>query len=397
MTDLELLFLVLGIIYLWECGWWAKRGSFGFRTWLGKHWTIATPSRAFGTQRSGLVVSAPLPPLGTLLTTHNFPLLLSPEGVLSQVSPGFDLNAPGRFVAFAELKKVEASGKSVRVNGKEFLKAASPIFAAYLADLLEKVRSAKVEDRKKLIEQEVARGFDTKAIQRLWDDFQKDAAGLRFSVNLLFVYLFALTPFMLWRVGLVRGWPWILAGLLICTLTIAMHYHGTHKKFYPKAEDERFTHFIILLLSPASAVRALDLLTRPLLETFHPLAVAKVFCASPQFENLATEFLREITYPAVRIPTTAQPDAVSTQSFARELNQTSMEAFLRRSGLDAKRLLRPPTPTDPSCQSYCPRCLAQFTKPAGECPDCGGVELLALAPNVPASAPAAKSKSTARK
>ncbi len=392
MTDLELLFLVLGIIYLWECGWWANRSSLGFRTWLGKRWTIAGPSRAFGTQRAGLVMAAPLPPLGTLLTTHGFPLSLSPQGVLTHASPGLDLSGPGprpgRFATFTEIKQIDARAKSIRLNGKEFLRTASPTFAAHLAYILEQLRLAKVEDRKKIIERALDRAFETKAVERLWDEFQKHAAGLRFSVNLLFIYLFALTPFMLWRVGLIRGWPWILAGLLICTLTIAVQYHGTHKNFYPKAEDERFTHFIILLLSPASAVRALDLLTRPLLETFHPLAVAKVFCAPSRFESLATEFLREITYPAVRILADAQPYAVSAESFARELDKKLMESFLRRSGLDPKQLLRPPPATDPNCQSYCPRCLAQFTKPSGECPDCGAVELIAFPANAPPSSPA---------
>jgi hypothetical protein len=386
MTDLELLFLVLGIIYLWECGWWAKRGSLGFRTWLGKRWTIARPSRAFGTQHAGLVVAAPLPPLGTLLTTHAFPLSLSPQGVLAYVSPGLDLSGPGpqpgRFAPFSEIQQLEARAKSLRLNGKEFLKTASPTFAAHLANILEQLKSAKAEDRKKIIERELSRAFETKGVERLWTEFQNHAAGLRFSVNLLFVYLFALTPFMLWRVGLIRGWPFILVGVLICTLTIAIQYHATHKKFYPNAEDERFTHFIILLLSPASAVRALDLLTHPLLEAFHPLAVAKVFCSQSQFESLATESLREISYPAIRTSADAQPGASSTGSFARELNKNLMESFLRRSGLDPKKVLRPPSATDPSCQSYCPRCLAQFTQPSGECPDCGSVEL------VPFSVPA---------
>ena len=385
MTDLELLFLVLGIIYLWECGWWASRSSLGFRTWLGKGWTVARPSRAFGTQRAGLVVAAPLPPLGTLLTTHTFPLLLSPDGVLAYANPGLDLSGPGprpgRFAPFAEIKQIEARAKSIRLNGKEFLRTASPTFAAHLAYILEQLRLAKVEDRKKIIERELDRAFETRAVERLWDEFQKHAAGLRFSVNLLFIYLFALIPFMLWRVGVIRGWPWILGGLLICTLTIALQYHGTHKKFYPSAEDERFTHFIILLLSPASAVRALDLLTRPLLETFHPLAVAKVLCTPSRFERLATEFLREITYPDIRSTADGHADAVSAESFARELNKKFMESFLRRSGLDPKQLLRPPPATDPSCQSYCPRCLAQFTKSSGECPDCGAVELIAFTVN----------------
>ena len=34
MSELDLLFLVLAVLYGWECSWWVPRGSVAFRTWL---------------------------------------------------------------------------------------------------------------------------------------------------------------------------------------------------------------------------------------------------------------------------------------------------------------------------------------------------------------------------
>src|SRR5882757_4885125 len=45
----------------------------------------------------------------------------------------------------------------------------------------------------------------------------------------------------------------------------------------------------------------------------------------------------------------------------------SIESFLSQHGISPEELLRPPAPADPTCRSYCPRCLAQFTTNEGEC------------------------------
>jgi hypothetical protein len=388
MTDLELLFLVLGIIYLWECCWWAKRGAFGFRTWLGKRWSATEPSRSLGTQSAGLVLAVPLPPLGTLVTSQVLPLALSPDAVLAPAGPDAGLRIggaqEGNLVSFAEMTRVETRAKTVYINGKPFLKSASPGVAAYLAGVIDRVRATKSSERKAVLEREMARRFDSEAIRRRWAECETQLRGLRFSTNLLFFYLFALAPLMLWRVGLIRAWPWLLIGLLICTVTIATHYYRAHKQLYPEGEDERFTHFIILLLSPASAVRAQDLLTRPILECFHPVAVAKIFCPAHTFETLAKRFLRQVTYPGSTGSSGQDQFEAEAEQYDRELKKRVLEGFLKANGLSAKELLRPPAPTDPSCVSYCPRCLAQFTKERGQCSDCGGVELISFSRKIAA-------------
>ncbi|HZR15698.1 MAG TPA: hypothetical protein VFE51_00100 [Verrucomicrobiae bacterium] len=387
MTDLELLFLVLGIIYVWECGWWAKSGTVGFRTWLGKRWQITMPSRLLGNQQGGVILAPPFPPLGTLLASHSFPLSISLDGVLAYVPPSIDPARrgaqSGQFFSFEEIRSVEAAAKKVRINGKLLLTAASPVSAASLAAIIDRLRKLPATERRRAIEREIESSFDIKELKGRWNEFRSETRGLRLNANLLFLYLFAIIPLALWRFGLSFAWPWLLAGLLACTLTIALRFHRAHKRFFPEAEDERFTHFIILLLSPASTVRARDLLTRPLLERFHPVAIAQVLGSAPAFEQLAAQFLRELRFPALPLCPRSEPIAQATERHSREFLLRALEAFLKRNGCRPEKLLRPPLRSDPHSRSYCPRCHSQFTVLEGSCQDCGGITLSPFEPQVP--------------
>src|SRR5258708_15286249 len=67
MNDLELLYLVLALVYVWECACWVPRGRVVFRTWLSRRWRLVQPGELLGNQRGGFVFAAPLPPLGVIL------------------------------------------------------------------------------------------------------------------------------------------------------------------------------------------------------------------------------------------------------------------------------------------------------------------------------------------
>jgi hypothetical protein len=382
MTDLELLFLVLGIIYIWECAWWARRGSVGFRTWLGLRWKVAHPGRLLGNQRGGVVFAHPLPPLGTLLTGNPWPLSVSGEAVLAYIPPSIDPagRAPqsAGFFLFEQIQEIGASGKQVRVNGQVLLRAASATFASYVAETLEALRKTAAPDRARAIQKLIESTFDTKAIKERWAQFRRETVRLRFMANLLFSYLFLAAPMLTWRLGLSATWMELVAGLLVCTSIIAVLFHRAHKRLYPGAEDERFTNFLIVLLSPASAIRAHDLVARPLLERFHPLAIARVFCAETTFLRLAEGFLRELRYPALPQCPRPEPAAQATEHYARGLAKNVLEKFLRRNSFVPDESLRPPAPSDRTCLSFCPRCHAQFTTQTGFCQDCGGIDLVAF-------------------
>jgi hypothetical protein len=383
MTDLDLLFLVLGIIYILECAWWTKRGSIAFRTWLGLRWQDVYPGRLLGNQRGGLLFSHPLPPLGTLLTGNPLPLSVSAEAVLSYIPPSLDpatrAQQPANLFLFDQIKTIDAKGKKVRINGQLLLGASSAPFAAYLVETLKAIKETPSAKRAGQIEKLVEAAFDTKTIKARLAQFRDETAQLRFTANALFFYLFLAVPAVIWRIGLTGTWIWLLVGLLLLTSSIAFFFHRAHKLLFPSAEDERFTNFLIVLLSPASAIRARDLIARPLLERFHPLAIARVLCLDTTFGRMAEGFLRELRYPALPLCPRPEPAAQAAERYARDLSRKALEGFLRRNSLDPDKLLSVPQPSDETCRSFCPRCQTQFTAARGTCQDCGGVELIPFA------------------
>jgi hypothetical protein len=382
MTELQLLFLIFTLIYLWECVCWIGRGSVGYFTWFGRRWRITHPALLVGNQSGGFVFASPLPPLGTILVGNQFPLSISPDAVLAYVStcvnPGARPAQTGKLFKFDDIRKVEAVGKKVRINGELLLKVGSTTYAAHIAKQvqdLSKLTPAKRESALK----EIARDcFDTKAISERWEKYREQIGTIRMLTNWLFTYLFVFTPLLIWRLGFHTSWPALLGGLLCFTITTAIFFRRTHKTFYPDAEDDRFTHFLIVMLSPATTVRAHDTLSRSLLEGFHPLAIAKDFCTEDEFRNFASILLRDIRHPALSLCPRTEPLAIETESYGRNLLDKTVEDFLRKNNVSLKKLLLPPEPADLTCVSYCPRCLTQFTTLTGKCDDCGGIPLISF-------------------
>lgn len=381
MTELQLLLLIFTLIYFWECVCWIYRGSVAFSTWFGRRWRASHPASLVGNQSGGFVLAHPLPPLGTILVGNQSPLSISADAVLAYVAPCVNPGArptqSAKLFKFDDIRKVEALGKKVRINGELLLKVGSATYASRIAQQVDELTKLPLPKREAALIEMAREHFDTKAIAERWEAFHKEIVNIRILTNWLFFYLFVFTPILIWRLGFHMVWPTLLVGLLCFTITTAFLFRRIHKIFYPKAEDDRFTHFLTILLSPATTIRAHDALSRPLLEHFHPLAVAKVFCAEDEFRSFAGAILRDIRHPALPLCPRNEPLAIAAESFGRNLLDKTVEEFLKTNNVSIKKLLQPPQPTDSTCVSYCPRCLAQFTTTDGKCDDCGG---LALAP-----------------
>ncbi len=351
-------------------------------TWLGRHWRLAHPGAILGNQRGGLLLAPPLPPLGTLLTGNQYPLSLSPQALLAfvapSVNPGMRPAQTGELVGWEEVRSVKARGKQVRVNGRRLLAASSTLCAARLAGQLEELSRLPAAKRAAAIEQLIREGLDTKAVEGRWAEFQQQASGLRLPANLLVGYVFGAAPLLIWQFGFRRCWLGLLLGLLGFTITIATGFRRAHRALYPEAEDERFTQFLLVLLAPATTMRALDLLSRPLLERFHPLAIARVFCPEPEFGDFARAAWREVCHPALPVCPAGEPRAAEVEMYFRGALKSGIEKLLRQSALAPETLAAPPAPADETCRWYCPHCLAQFTAGPGACADCGGLALLPL-------------------
>lgn len=383
MSDLQLLFLVLAALYVWECAAWLRRGSVAFRTWWGRTWRVAHPGALLGNARGGIVFGAPLPPLGTLLTAQQFPLSLSPEVALAFVStnvnPGWRPVQSGRWVRFDALREARAAGKKLLVNGEVWLIASSASFARHLAGKLTQIARQVSAQRAATIRELARAQFDEATLQERWHAFQNAVRPVRWLSNALLGYAFGIAPVILWLVGLKWSWHGLLFGLVTLMVATAACARRAHRTLYPDAEDERFTLTLTTALSPANAMRAHDALSRPLLETFHPLAVAKVFLSPPAFREFARRVWLDLRHPALPHVSEACPEARGAEIFWRDALREAAAEFLQRAGIDPAALCHPPARVEATCRAYCPRCQAQFTTAAGTCADCGGLPLVAYA------------------
>lgn len=384
MSDLQLLFLVLAVLYGWECACWVRRGTVAFATWLGRNWRAAHPGTLLGNQRGGFIFAHPLPPLGAFLTANQFPLSLSPEAALAyiapNVNPGWRPAQTGHFLPFDAIREVRVRGKKVIVNGDVWLTLPSTSSARHVAEELWRLAKLAQQQRAEAISRLMRAHLDEKAVAQRWQDFQKQSRNLRLLENSLFVYLFVFAPVLIWNLGFRLSWLGLLVGLIALTITTAVLFCRAHRALYPPAEDERFTHTLTIALVPTSALRAHDALSRPLLEMFHPLAVAKVLLPQARFREFARRVLLDLRHPALPLCPSDEPATRATELHARTALRQAVEQLLKRSGIEPDELCRPPAPADESCRAYCPRCGAQFTTATGNCVDCGGVELADFLP-----------------
>lgn len=384
MSDLHVLLLVLAVIYLWDCLVWVRRGSIAFSSWRGTRWHLRFPAALAGNTRGGLVPVPPLPPLGTVFVTAPPPVSVSTEGVLGFVSASLDPSGrppqSGRWMPWDKLERLEARGHRVFANHTELCLTGGEASATALVARLIRIREANAKGRDRQLDEWTTSLLDAEAAQSRHREYTAASRQLRWCCNAYFLLLFVVVPAALLRLGPSRSWPYLVGLVLLQGALTARFFYRAHRLLHPAAPDERFTQTIVVLLSPPSGVRALDALSRTVLQDFHPLAVAKALGETEALRSLASRTLRELRFPALPAVTSVDPAVVSAEQDWRHLLDRSITRALRRWGLDPDQILAPPRQQDPACRSWCPRCEQQFTMESGRCQSCGGIHLLAFAP-----------------
>jgi hypothetical protein len=382
MGDLESLLLVIAAIYLTECAVWVRRSSVAAQTGWGRQWRLRHPGVVWGNAHGAVVMANPLPPLGTVLLSHPFPVSLSSQAVLSFAAVCLDAGGrppqAARWLKYSETQTIGTEGRSVLVNGTVFAKAPSPMAARRLAGLLRELKAHSEKERAPAIRRALAATLDAKAARVRWEEFQSQSPRLRWLGNILFVYLFVIAPGLIWFFGIRLAGLWVVAGLLVQTFTIGWHFWRTHGALYPGGSEERFAPFLTMLLAPPTAIRAHDLLARRLVENFHPLAVAEVFCPGAPFQRLARQVLLDLRFPMLPSAPSSEAVVVQTEEWFRSVLLEECERAVERTGLTPSELTQPPARSETSHRSYCPRCDAQFEVETGTCADCGGRALAAF-------------------
>jgi hypothetical protein len=376
MPELQSLLLVLLIIYGTECLVWTPLGAVAFAAFRGARFRILHPSVLAGNQRGGLVVAQPLPPLGFLFMARPFPLSVSPDGIFSFTAASIHRDRrpvqSALYVGFQDLKEVRAEGRKVFANGKLLLKAASTIEATRIVTVIKGLANLPAGKRPPAIREFIAKTFDTAAIETRLKRFRAHGQLLRRLGNVLLAFLFLIAPAVIWRFGFrASGWP-LLGALFLQTIPMAFLFRRAHKEMFPTGADERFVPFMLMLLAPASAIRAHDFLARHVLSEFHPLAVAKVLCPPNVFKTFARHAIADLRYPMHPIAVNEVPQATAAEQWFRTTTLNAAEDLVRASSVTSDELTMKPSSPEPQTQSYCPRCGMQFVTPEAACGDCGG-------------------------
>jgi hypothetical protein len=192
----------------------------------------------------------------------------------------------------------------------------------------------------------------------------------------VFGLVFLVAPLAVATAGLGIVWVPLLLALLALNFGAAVQFARAHREFFPAAEEERFSHTLLIALAPATTMRAPDYLSRAVLESFHPLTVGGLLLTPEQFHRFARRLLIELRHPALPHCPLSRLEAIDTESFHRRTQLRLAEAALRSRGFNPDELTRPPTPTERANRAYCPRCESQFVTATGTCSDCGGLALV---------------------
>jgi hypothetical protein len=205
--------------------------------------------------------------------------------------------------------------------------------------------------------------LDECEVRRRLEAFRLVVRPLVISCNGLFVTMVALVAAILWWPALPARWvPAAAVAAALWGVCVWLYARG-HRRLYDRREP-RWAPAIAVIASPLGAVRAGDLLARPLFTGCHPLAIAAVLCERSRFLSLA----RVARYDA----THAEPGRASAD------DTEAIDAMLGRLGLLADVEASPPREHEHHTH-YCPRCCGRFGDGVDRCTDCVDVPLRALA------------------
>lgn len=194
-------------------------------------------------------------------------------------------------------------------------------------------------------------------------------APLRVVCSLLLFYVFAYCPFVIWLRGLASTWLALLAVLIGLVAIVGLQFRWSHRRLYPHNIPERRSRLILMSLSPLAAMRAAEALTRPLLETTHPLTAALALCDPGGASAVARRWLADTGLAA---------SALDDHRAATDRPLRDVERLLNQAGLSLSAVLAPPAPENGDCRSYCPRCQCQYARAEGLCSACAGIALRPL-------------------
>lgn len=379
LSDVEWIFVVLTTLYLVEAVPWIRPGGAPFSSAWGRFRRPGPSPRVVGNDSGGLHTCG-LAPFDATFIAESIPVAVAPPGVFGYVSPSpleiERLPVCETFFTWAELEQLRRCDRDLMVGGQLLCRLRSAATAQCLLRVLRELAATTEEARRPGIERWVASMFDLNATRQSVAAWRSATRILRFSATLLFLWIF---PFGLARYyDLLPGRPDLstlvlyLAGFFLLWWYTNGLVYLSHRRLQPLERASRWKAVFTAFVSPAVPLRAADHLAREQFALVHPLTLAAALSAPAEIREVVAISLRDLRYP--RLPE-APPEASATAlATIREYRRIQLQFATRLAeelGFDAESLVAPPVPEHPDSESYCPRCVQEYTRRDAHCLECG--------------------------
>lgn len=385
MAHEQELFVALIVLYLFECVLVVRRDVLILRSIGMGGFRVVRAGDLPGSPERALFLAMPVPPLGAFYLTQSRPVSLSPDGLSTRRAEHLGCESeslePAEFIAYPDVRSVSSVSKDVQVNERIIAHLCSPAAAQRLAGEIERLRAApdRAAREQRLTEfLDELFGIDAAREQRVRSE--REAKTLLWLCNALCIYLFAITPLIVWRSGLSGTWVMLLIGLLGLWVGVVAEFVRVHRRLDPDASADRRQRFVILCCTPLAAARAYDLLLRDRLLAWHPLCGAAASCSAEEIRQLAGAMLRDLVFPCRAADERAVPEAESCAAWQRKQLYERVRALLPQFGVSELAATALPPADGPDSVACCPRCHTQFVREVDTCPHCPGVVVHPLIP-----------------
>lgn len=379
LTTEEWLFLALVALYLGECLGRLRDGGWWFVSLVGEPARVLRAGLFSAAGQSGFVPLSPWP-TGWSVRAEPWPFAVSPEGLVDQdvtaLGPFGRSTRPPRVLPFSAVESLTTDGDRIEIDGSVLIVADT----SFLAETLRRIASAPPTDRPRLIAEAIAVGTDLDAARARWGFARRSSRWPRATATATFLLLFVLGPAYHALRGFGASEPVPLTvfvvGLALAWIATVFGLARAHRALYPDEVKARRKFILMSSASPLAAMRGPDLLLRPSLARFHPLAVAGTVAGASTVRSLARDVILDLRHP-LAAPEVSDEAITIERWFRAELTR-SIEHLMSRLGLEPGELVSAPEPDDDQCRSYCPRCRQQFVHESGACPQCEGIALQAF-------------------
>jgi len=363
------------VLYLSDCLWLMPWNSVVFESvWPRRPWRIRSASEWAANLNGALLLLRPLPG-GMVFQLDAQPVSTSPKGLAAWTANAWSSKGrpyqPALGLAWKDIDSIRVNDRNLLVNSEVVHHFSNQAAADTWAKHLEALRGADEDERETISNVFQSSLTDTGEIRRRLDQARDATLWLRRTSTAQWILMFVVIPMVLLRLG----GPLILTGLAVslfsCALANAWLFVGAHRKLWPDERWKRAESVVLMLLSWPMAARASDLVTRHLLSSFDPVAVALSFPVAHR-SGFIDRVVRDTHHPIEmeELPPVTREICLwqmkrSLQSLTELLTTHHFEVTKPENG----------SAFGGHVGTYCPRCLATYGNDKETCNDCPGVRL----------------------